>query len=86
MALQHTEEILAYLAGGDDLLVGTEEPLRVYLACHRALQRANDPRADEVFRQPTRMLNARVASFKDEQARRGYIKRALVLGFAGGKV
>jgi tetratricopeptide (TPR) repeat protein len=73
LALQHTEEILAFLAEGSTL-EGVEEPLRIYLACYHALEKENDPRAREVLREANHLLEAQVSKFSDDAARRMYVQ------------
>jgi predicted ATPase/class 3 adenylate cyclase len=72
-ALQYTEDILAHLAGGGTL-EGTEEPLRIYLACYTAFERSNDPRSRDVLQTAVHLLNAQVSKFPDESARRMYVE------------
>jgi tetratricopeptide (TPR) repeat protein len=73
LALQHTEAILAFLAGGG-ALEGAEEPLRIYLACYNALEKGKDPRAREVLQEAIHLLDAQVSRFRDEAAGRMYVQ------------
>ena len=66
-ALQHAETIMAHLEQGS--LEGTEEPVRVFLACYRCLRAAEDPRAGEILENCYRFLQDRAAKIQDETAR-----------------
>ena len=73
VALGHTEDILAYLAGGGTF-EGAEEPLRIYLACYNALEKAKDPRSRDVLQNAMHLLDAQVSKFRDDAARRMYVQ------------
>jgi predicted ATPase/class 3 adenylate cyclase len=73
LALYHTEEILKYLAEGGTL-DGTEEPLRIYLACYTALEKGKDPRANGVLQDAVHLLEAQVSRLRDDAARRMYVQ------------
>ncbi len=66
-------EVLAHLAGGGTF-EGTEEPLRIYLACYRALEKQKDPRSHAVLSDAAALLNAQASKFGDEVSRRNYIE------------
>ena len=66
-SLQHVETIMAHLEQGS--LEGTEEPVRVYLACYRCLWIAEDPRAGGVLENCYHFLQDRAAKIHDETAR-----------------
>ena len=68
-----TESILAHLQSGGTL-DGTEEPLRIHLACYRALALRKDPRSRGVLQAAARLLEAQVSKFRDEEARRMYVQ------------
>ncbi len=68
-----TEEILGHLAGGGTL-DGTEEPLRIYFTCYRALERLKDPRSRNVLQEAGQLLQMQVSKFADEAARRLYVE------------
>jgi hypothetical protein len=70
---QLLEELMGYLSDGGTL-DGTEEPLRVYLACYRALERLGDPRSTSVLETAIQLLEAQVSKINDEQSRRMYIE------------
>ena len=72
IGLQHTETILAHLINGGTL-DGTEEPLRIYLACYSALEKAKDPRAHIILQDAVQLLEAQVSNFRGEEARRMYV-------------
>jgi predicted ATPase/class 3 adenylate cyclase len=73
LALQHTEEILMYLAEGGTL-EGTEEPLRIYLACYNALEKGKDPRSHDVLQDAIHLLEAQISRLRDDADRRMYIQ------------
>ena len=73
MALEHTEEILAYLAGGGTL-EGAEEPLRIYFICYSALEKGKDPRAQEILQAANELLEAQVSKLGDEESRLMYVQ------------
>ena len=66
-SLQHVEAIMTHLDQGS--LEGTEEPVRVYLACYRCLSTAQDSRARVVLENCYRFLQERAAKIQDETAR-----------------
>jgi len=72
IGLQHTETILAHLINGGTL-DGTEEPLRIYLACYSALYNAEDPRAHVILKDAVALLEAQVSNFRSEEARHMYV-------------
>ena len=87
-ALAEVEKILAHLAAGGRL-DGTEEPLRISLACHRVLAEAGDPRAAGVLATAHADLSARARRIADPDARQRFLHdvphhRAIVLAHAGG--
>jgi tetratricopeptide (TPR) repeat protein len=67
------KELMLYLSEGGTL-EGTEEPLRVYLACYNALERIGDPRSAQILETAMQLLEAQVSKIKDEQSRRMYIE------------
>jgi tetratricopeptide (TPR) repeat protein len=72
-ASQEAEKILTFLASGLTL-DGTEEPLRVYYACYRLLEKKQDPRARQILQSAVKLLDAQVSALKDETARNRYIE------------
>jgi tetratricopeptide (TPR) repeat protein len=66
------EELLQYFADGGTL-EGTEEPLRVYLACYNVLEKIGDLRSTMILERAMQLLEAQVSKLKDEQSRRMYI-------------
>jgi hypothetical protein len=72
-ALRHAERILAHLTDGGTL-DGVEEPLRVYHACHQALEQNGDPRTGALLRQAAQFLDAQTAVIQDEEMRRMYVE------------
>ncbi len=72
-ALEHTERILAHLSNGGTL-EGVEEPLRIYLACYRALKTKDDPRTKNLLLEAIGFLEAQVSKIHDEEMRQMYIE------------
>ncbi len=72
-ARQRAEKILAHLEAGGTL-EGTDEPLRVYFACYRALAATGDPRSKTILGIARKMLAVQLSKFQDEEARRMYIE------------
>ena len=73
LASRLMEDIVNYLSEGGTL-EGTEEPLRVYLACYYVLERMADVRAAGLLQTAMRLLEAQTAKIDDELARRTYIE------------
>ena len=69
LAMGFVEQILAQIAR-DGRLAGAESPVAIFLTCYRVLQKGGDPRADGVLRQGVALLNDRLATIVDEEARR----------------
>ena len=67
------EDIVNYLSEGGTL-EGTEEPLRVYLACYHVLERTADSRASTLLQTAMQLLEAQASKINDEHARRMYIE------------
>ena len=72
-AAREAEKILTFLESGSTL-DGTEEPLRVYYACYRLLEKRQDPRARQILQTAMKLLEAQVSVFNDETARNRYIE------------
>ena len=53
----------------------TEEPLRVYLACYKCLERTEDSRADQILEAAAQLLETQASKINDEQSRRMYIEK-----------
>ena len=66
-ASSETEEILQHLENGGSF-EGTEEPLRIYLACYRALEKLRDPRSPEVLHGAVELLETQVSKLPDTEA------------------
>ena len=64
IALEHTNEILSYLADGGNLQ-GTWEPLRIYLTCYQVLQLAGDPQAENILDSAYNLLQDQVSRIPD---------------------
>jgi predicted ATPase/class 3 adenylate cyclase len=71
-ALEHAERILAHFAN-DGTLEGAEEPLRVFLACYRALEKNNDPRSKNLLRTAFDFLESQVSNIRGEEMRHAYV-------------
>ena len=69
-----TEKILAHLEGGGTL-DGTEEQLRIYLACYRTLEIKRDARSKVILQSAGKLLDAQVSKFRDDEARRRYVEK-----------
>jgi class 3 adenylate cyclase/tetratricopeptide (TPR) repeat protein len=69
-----TEKILAHLEGGGTL-DGTEEQLRIYLACYRTLEVKRDARSKDILQAAGKLLDAQVSKFRDDEARRRYVEK-----------
>lgn len=67
------EDILGYLSEGGTL-DGTEEPLRVYLACFDVLDKTADPRAPAVLQVAVQLLEEQASKISDEKSRRMYVE------------
>jgi tetratricopeptide (TPR) repeat protein len=71
-ALGYVETLLAYLEGGTP--DGTDEPLRVYLTCYRALEAVHDPRAEPILTAAYMLMQERAAKIPDEPTRRMFLE------------
>ena len=69
LARGFVEPILAQLAR-DARLDGAESPVEVLYTCYEVLHKAGDRRAPAVLRQAQDLLQARLASIQDDEARR----------------
>ena len=72
-ASQEAEKIIHFLTSGSTL-DGTDEPLRVYYACYRLLQKKQDPRASLILQNAVQVLDAQVSKFGDEASRKRYVE------------
>jgi tetratricopeptide (TPR) repeat protein len=72
-AISLLEDLLQHFAEGGNL-EGTEEPLRVYLACYSLLERLGDSRSTMILEKAMQLLEAQASKLKDEQTRRMYIE------------
>ena len=72
-ASRETERILAHIDKGNTF-EGSEEPMRIYLACYQALERQKDARAIILLREAAQLLESQLSNFKDEEARRMYVE------------
>jgi predicted ATPase/class 3 adenylate cyclase len=72
-AWRQAEKIMAFLESGSTL-DGAEEPLRVYYACYRALEKTKDPRSKQVLQTAISLVETQVLKFNDDVARDRYIQ------------
>ena len=72
-ASSETEKIILHLENGGTF-EGTEEPLRIYLACYRALQKLRDPRSTALLQNAVKLLETQVSRLHDVQARQMFIQ------------
>jgi tetratricopeptide (TPR) repeat protein len=72
-ASSETEKILQHLENGGSF-EGTEEPLRIYLACYQALERLQDPRSPEVLHEAVKLLETQVSKLPNAEACRMFIQ------------
>ena len=72
-ASHEADKILKFLEGGS-ALDGTDEPLRVYYACYRLLDKKQDPRSRQILQDAMSLLDAQVSKFNDEITRERYIE------------
>jgi predicted ATPase/class 3 adenylate cyclase len=68
-----TEELLSFLLR-ESALDGTEEPLRVYLACYQALERTDDTRSVQILNTARDLLERQTEKLGDAKARHRYIE------------
>lgn len=73
VALEHTNEIVSYLADGGSLQ-GTWEPMRIYLTCYQVLQLAGDPRAEGILETAFKLLQEQASRIPDEAYRRLFLE------------
>lgn len=71
-AQQGAEKILTFLENGGNLQ-GTEEPLRIYLACYHTLEKTQDSRCRLVLHAAIDILSAQIAKINREEMRRQFI-------------
>jgi predicted ATPase/class 3 adenylate cyclase len=71
-ALAYVEEILEHLESHN--LLGTEEPLQVYLTSYQVLKANEDPRATKTLEEGYRFLQERTATIDDEEMRRSFLE------------
>jgi hypothetical protein len=78
-ALAHVGEILDHMEAHPALL-GTWEPLRIYLTCYRVLQASGDPRAGELLDAAYHLLQERAAGIEDDDLRRSFLENVAAHG------
>jgi tetratricopeptide (TPR) repeat protein len=67
------EQVLGHMEQ-NTLFEGAEEPLRIFLALYRVLEKKNDPRASVVLQNAFQLLNTQVSKLRSEDARRMYVE------------
>ena len=72
-AQNEAEQIIQYMDENKSF-EGAEEPLRIFLAVFRALEKAKDPRASVVLQNAIQLLNTQVSKLYSEEARRMYVE------------
>jgi len=72
-AWREADKIMVFLESGSTL-DGAEEPLRVYYACYRALEKTKDPRSKQVLQTAISLVETQVLKFNDDVARDRYIQ------------
>lgn len=72
-ARSETEKILQHIEN-NGTFEGTEEPLRIYLACYWALEKLRDPRSLEILRDAVKLLETQVSKLPDAEACRMFIQ------------
>jgi predicted ATPase len=73
-AVRHeTEKIVTQMDMGETF-EGSEEPLRIYLACYHGLEKLKDARSDIVLREAARLLDSKLSNLKNKEARRMYVE------------
>jgi class 3 adenylate cyclase/tetratricopeptide (TPR) repeat protein len=71
-ARRYVDEVLGHLRTKD--LTGTEEPVRVFLACFHVLQANQDPRAPDVLDAGYRFLQGRQSTITDPALRASFLE------------
>jgi tetratricopeptide (TPR) repeat protein len=72
-ASSETEKILLHLENGGSF-EGTEEPLRIYLACYQSLEMLQDPRSITVLQDAVKLLETQVSKLQDAESCRMFIQ------------
>jgi tetratricopeptide (TPR) repeat protein len=72
-AQNYAGTVLDHLQGGGTL-EGTDEPLRVYLACYRILEAIRDPTSTRVLEAAYNLLQERAAMISDPDMRRNFLE------------
>lgn len=75
-ALSHSEVALALVARHG--LAAAKEPFRIYWTCVCVLRANNDPRAGEVLRTASQILQSTAAKLDDETLRRSFLERVVI--------
>ena len=72
-ASREAEKILTHLEKGSTF-EGSEEPLRIYLACYQILEKQKDARSKTILREAAQLLETQLSNLQNEEARRMYVE------------
>lgn len=72
MAVEHVEKILPGLNPAS--VSGTEEPMRIYLACYRVLAAVGDGRAAEILAEAHQLIMDRAAKIEEPELRQMFLE------------
>jgi tetratricopeptide (TPR) repeat protein len=72
-AQNEAEQVLQYMKD-NPIFEGAEEPLRIFLAIYRVLEKTKDPRAAVVLQNAIQLLDTQVSKLRSEEARRMYVE------------
>lgn len=72
-ALDNLQPVLEYLSEGNSL-DGTDQPMLVYHTAFRVLERAGDPRAEQVLESAYAYLSALAENIRDKTARQAFLQ------------
>ena len=73
LAKSGAEQVFQYMEN-DKAFEGAEEPLRIYFALFRVLEKIRDPRMAVVLQNAIQLLNAQVSKLRSEEARVIYVE------------
>jgi adenylate cyclase len=75
-ALHQTEEILNRLETGP--VIGTPQPLEIYLTCYHVLEAHDDPRARDILKTAYHTLQDRASKLNEDQMRHSFLNNVAV--------
>jgi predicted ATPase/class 3 adenylate cyclase len=73
VALDHVEQVLQHLDSHN--LLGTEEPVAVYLTCYQVLRASGDPRAAGILETGYQFLQERAVLIGNQALRRSFLEK-----------